>query len=135
MDIAGRNLPRFARGVWTIAHWMVTNLICLAIAKFLEPGTVLRVRYEDLVREPLDELSRIGAFLGVDLTTVTEAITAGEPLSPGHNVGGNRLRFASAIQVKEDCEWRDNLPLAYRWIYRMIAWPIAGRLGYGPGRG
>jgi hypothetical protein len=126
-------LPRFVRGLWTIAHWTVTNLICLAQYNFLRPGTVLRVRYEDLVRDPQAELRRIGAFLGIDLAPITQAIADGEPLTPGHNVGGNRLRFASAIQVKEDSEWREHLPWAYRWLFWLIGWPVAASLGYGPG--
>ena len=90
----------------------------------------MRVRYEDLVRDPQSELAKIGDFIGVDLTDVSERISLGQPLSPGHNVGGNRLRFASAIRLKEDREWQDKLPWIYRGLYWLAAWPVARKLGY-----
>jgi hypothetical protein len=129
-DVVYRNLPRFLRGLWTVTDWTITNMVCLAVARRLRPGSVMRVRYEDLMRDPQSELTRIGDFVGVDLTGVSEMIAMGKPLSSGHNVGGNRLRFASAIRLKEDREWQDKLPRIYRGLYWLVAWPVARKLGY-----
>ncbi|MFC1531521.1 sulfotransferase [Gemmatimonadota bacterium] len=129
-----RVLPPLLRGLWVVADWTITNLVCLVLARRLTPRSVIRVRYEDLVRNPRSELARIGAFVGVNLTDVSEMISLGQPLSPGHNVGGNRLTSTSAIRLKEDREWQDKLPWIYRGFYWLLAWPVAGRLGYRIGR-
>ncbi len=129
-DVSYRELPLFLRGLWTITDWTITNLICLLMTRWLKPGSVLRVRYEDLVRDPQGELMRIGDFMWTDLRCVSDMIGSGQPIAPGHNVGGNRMRFASAIRVREDRDWRDKLPWIYKVLFWSIAWPVARGLGY-----
>jgi len=130
-DIGGRRwLPPWLRALWVAMDWTITNLIGIGMVTWLKPGSVIRVRYEDLVRNPRDTLATIGSHIGVDLTDVWEMIEEGRPFHAAHNIGGNRLRFAKAIRLQEDMEWRERMPLHHRVLYAVVAWPAAIVLGY-----
>jgi hypothetical protein len=104
---------------------VLANAIALLTAFVSERGTVLRVRYEDLVREPRRELLRIGEFLGRDLSTIADRIDRGETFAAGHNTGGNRAGKAGALRLREDREWETRLGRTDRALYWAFGWPLA----------
>lgn len=107
-----------------LASWIVTNHLALVTTSILPRDAVLRVRYEDLCESPADVVARIGKFVGLDMRQTVEAIGARKELHPGHNVGGNRVRFAKGLNFKPDHEWRKTLPRSYRGVFALAAWPL-----------
>lgn len=111
--------------VRALGGWVLANLLALVTRAALGPRAVLTVRYEDLVRDPSAELRRIGTFLGRDLGAVIERVERGESFPVSHNTGGNRLRKAGAVRIREDREWETKLGRPERALYWTFGWPIA----------
>jgi hypothetical protein len=108
-----------------LAGWLLANAIALVTQATSPRGTVLRVRYEDLVRDPARELERIARFTDTDLGEVARRVAAGGSFAPGHSTGGNRLRRSGAIQLREDREWESHLGKPARALYWTLGWPMA----------
>lgn len=108
-----------------LAGWFLANSIALLTAAVSPKGSVLRVRYEDLVRDPANELARIGDFLGRDLGEIARRALRGEAFAAGHNTGGNRLRKSGAVRIAEDREWESHLGRPERALYWTLGWPVA----------
>jgi hypothetical protein len=120
----GANDPRLAWAVpRTLFNWTLANLVCWVQSRVLPPGSVLRVRYEDLVAAPEKELVRIGVFVGIDLSPVIERLKHGEPVPPGVQFAGNRLRLRGISQIRDDTEWQKRLPRLSRIAYWIFCWP------------
>jgi hypothetical protein len=113
--------------------WMLANTVALVTPGLSQRSRLLRVRYEDLVERPDDELDRIGAFLGADLSEVRRKVREGESFPVGHNTGGNRMRQGGAVKLRVDREWERRLPAAERAVFWLLAWPWALLFGYRPG--
>jgi len=117
------------RAANAVAGWILANTACLCTAKRLGRDAVLTVRYEDLVLDPTTELGRIGSFLALDMTGLSDRVRSCAPLNVGHNLGGNRLRFSGAITLKPDFEWQSRLPQRYRYL-ALCAWPFMKKFKY-----
>jgi hypothetical protein len=115
-----------------VGGWVLANAIALLTALVSERGTVLRVRYEDFVRDPRRELIRIGEFLGRDLTAIADRIERGETFAAGHNTGGNRAGKAGPLRLREDREWETRLGRTDRALYWALGWPLALALASRP---
>jgi hypothetical protein len=112
-----------------LGGWILANAIAFLTAMVSPKGSVLRVRYEDLVQEPRRELLRIGEFLGRDLSPIADRIERGEAFAAGHNTGGNRARKEGALKLHEDREWETRLGRAERALYWTVGWPLAMAIG------
>jgi hypothetical protein len=62
-------------------------------------GEVLKVRYEDLLANPVAELNRVGHWCGLDMRPVIDAVEANRPLPLGHVITGNRLRKRGTFRL------------------------------------
>jgi hypothetical protein len=113
--------------------WMLANTIALVTPRLSQRSRVLRVRYEDLVERPDEELDRVGAFLGSDLSEVRRKVREGASFPVGHNTGGNRMRQGGAVKLRVDREWERRLPAAEHAVFWLLAWPWALLFGYRPG--
>lgn len=69
-----------------------------------------RIRYEDFVRSPTDELERMARELELDFGSVIGRLENGEPLRPRHNIAGNRLRFEEAIHIRSNTSYSLDSP-------------------------
>jgi hypothetical protein len=113
---------RRKRGTVNSAYrWLWVNAAFDALARTVP---TVRVRYEDFVRDPAAELSRItgeaAPFSGRDLT-----------MGENHIVAGNRSRFTrGAIQLREDAEWVEKLPARDRRTITRLTRPLLRRYGY-----
>jgi hypothetical protein len=106
----------------------VSNL--LAERVYARATRAVRVRYEDLVTEPGETLSRIGECIGEDLSGVAADLAAGRPLPRGHAIAGNRMRMQREVRLTPDLAWRDGLGRRDRIVSRLIAGRVAARYGY-----
>jgi hypothetical protein len=111
------------KGFWGAASYLwVVHLLSLAVYVSIPRRSRLRVRYEDLVARPADELHRIGAWLGVDLASVDP-----EHLVPGPVFQGNRMRTQPVVTVARSQIDGDGAGLAMSLV--MAPWILV--LGYG----
>jgi hypothetical protein len=111
-------------------HYLTKNLACLLVNLMAPRGTVLRVRYEDLVRKPVPELRRIGHFLNLSMEPVIEKIESGEALAVPHLLDGNRIRHQRAIHLRLDDGWRRGLPARDRLLTELLTFPFFIFFGY-----
>ena len=113
------------------ARWVGLNLVAEWSCAQPGPGKSMRVRYEDFVADPKHSLERIGSLLGLDLTDVAVAASAGETMEVGHNIGGNRVRKSESIRLRPDTrEWRDTLSgEEQRLTWFLMGW-LMRRYGY-----
>jgi Sulfotransferase family len=125
-------LYRTRRPPWkATALWDFTNAAFEAMPAL--GVSALRVRYEDVVMDPREQLSRISSHAGVtvgpdDLSFVSDGSVA---LEPDHLVAGNRMRLASGwTELRIDDGWRTTLTRSQARTVDAFAWPLMRRYGY-----
>lgn len=104
-------------------YFCVNAAAQLAVWTWLR-GRSIKVRYEDLIGRPEQELARIGSFIGVDMGNVIARVRAKEPIGVGHLVSGNRLRSQGALTVRSTEEWRTAYGLPRRLLAYMLCLPL-----------
>jgi hypothetical protein len=114
----------------TATRWLLINWLAERTARRLGSARVRRVRYEDLMANPVQTLDAIGELLGIDLSSVAAAAAAGEPLTIGHEVAGNRLRMAGNLTLRRHDGWRDELGRRDELVVRLVAGRMLRRYGY-----
>lgn len=119
----------------SVVQWSAQNaLIDLLAAR---GAKVHRVRYEDVVAEPAEQLRRLLSFLEID-TSVGDAVLSGglPPDLLDHAISGNPGRLAAGpIRLRPDDAWRLELPDRTRRLVAAGTFPLRLRYGYvGPHR-
>jgi hypothetical protein len=109
--------------------WVVGNLLAEVTGR-LAPGRVRRLRYEDLCSDTPARLLDLGRFLGTDVSGVISATSRGEALPVGHKSAGNRMRMSGEFVWDPKRAGGRPLPAVYRWIVRVVAWPLMWVYGY-----
>lgn len=110
--------------------WVVENLATESVGRRLGRERYLRLRYEDLVRDPTASMDSVLKLLrepeaSFDLRDRQVKIEA------GHTIAGNPVRFSLRPQeLKEDVEWKAELPTASRLMSTALCLPLLRRLGY-----
>ena len=121
--------------VWparTVARrWITTNLLIGGLGRFGVP--VERLRYEDLVADPVAALSRVAAAL--DRPLPADALSfirdGAVELPPAHTLDGNPMRYSTGpVPLRPDEGWRTSLPESDRRLVERITAPLRWRYGY-----
>jgi SAM-dependent methyltransferase len=127
-----RDMPRFPV-IRTAMAWNLANVAAEATSRAGFP--YVRVRYEDLVRAPREELRRILETLDLGAADLDFLEDGKATLEPAHTVAGNPLRFETGVlQIRPDEEWRGRMPAADRVVVSALTFPLLGRYGYLPSR-
>jgi len=108
----------------TIVYYLVVNSVSEFIAKILLRKKVVKIRYEDLVNNPMQVFSRLEIFLKLDLTDVKNKIIDKQAFEVGHIVGGNRLKKNKEIYFRKDVSWEDKFSWIKRAVFFLLAFPI-----------
>ncbi|MGF1666463.1 MAG: sulfotransferase [Acidimicrobiia bacterium] len=105
--------------VWNIAGEPFSHL----------PG-YLRLRYEDLLADPVGAIDAIRSIVGLEMPHPT--LTRAEvELSPSHTVSGNPGRFQTGpVALRSDDAWRRDQHPRDRLVVDALTWPLARRYGY-----
>jgi hypothetical protein len=112
-------------------RWVTVNAMIAALPRLGVP--VVRVRYEDLVRNPGAEVARVADALGESVVADDlPFIRPGEvELQPAHISYGNPNRFdAGWVPLQLDEAWRTALPHSARRTVERITAPLRGIYGY-----
>jgi hypothetical protein len=89
-------------------------------------ATVVRVRYEDLVRRPRETLQRIGELEEQDILPSDLAFieAKGVTLGVDHMVAGNPMRFRhGTFELRLDDAWRRSMRRDQRFVTTLLTWP------------
>ncbi len=106
------------------------NLL-LPIVQLLGPR-YMRMRYEDLARNPQGELHRVGQLMRepsekFDIMSSDNNFA----LSVDHTVAGNPMRFQKgSLVVSPDDEWQARMDPLDKYLVTAITWPLLLAYGY-----
>lgn len=107
-----------------VFYYVLVNLTAECIYQFSAKDTILKIRYEDFIKQPEKTLKEIGNFLNLDMKYVSEAINQNQAFSIGHIIGGNRLRKNGKIKLNPDISWKNNQTRIQQIFYYIMALPI-----------
>ena len=117
-------MPQYSAAM-SSAYWLGQNGLLHLLA--LRGVPMLRLRYEDLVRDPAAALVDVRRFAGLP----DRAQAVREPGAQQHSVAGNPLRFATGpLVVRADERWRREMPAATQRRVAALTLPLALRYGY-----
>ena len=117
--------------ILTVLSWNFANIVGILL-RLLHKDQVLEVRYEDFCGNPSKELMRIGEFLNLDMAELVEQMEKNQPLRIGHTIAGNSMRHSPSgtFTFKPDYAWRKHLPMRYKVLFLLLAFPLAVYYGY-----
>jgi UDP-N-acetylglucosamine transferase subunit ALG13 len=107
--------------------WTANNTLFDLLGRLGTP--VHRIRYEDLLAEPVGVLGEVLAYLG--LPADDEALrflrSDSAELGASHTIGGNPMRFSTGrLTLRTDETWRREMsPAARRRVSALTAWPLS----------
>lgn len=107
----------------SVLSWLIGNFL-LEMVNWFCGKPFLRVRYEDLIKAPIEELNRIEKFIGVSLDGVKKKIIKKGIFDIGHNIGGNQMRMSGSFVFDPHKAMRDGLPKPYRLMVNLVCWPL-----------
>jgi hypothetical protein len=113
------------------ARWGSTNLLfeVLRVAEHARPS--MRLRYEDVVVDPVRQLSRLLALAGEAAPEPGVVRGHHAELRTQHSVSGNPLRFhAGPIEISADERWRSAMSRRDRWTVTALTAPLWPLYGY-----
>lgn len=116
--------------VRTAARWCVVNLATEALRWKLGRGRYIRIKYEDFVADPVAMLNRIGEMTDLDLTEIALGLRNGVPITPAHQIAGNRLRMSKSIRLARDETWQALMPARERAAFDRLGGWLLRRYGY-----
>jgi hypothetical protein len=124
-------MPQFG-AVKSAALWLIMNASVEWVARRLRLPYV-RVRYEDLVKDPARIVGHIRSGILTDKDSGSGNASPLEEdidLGVAHSISGNPMRFQQGrMSVVEDADWRAD-PWRRRAIVSAITFPFRWRYGY-----
>lgn len=109
--------------------WALANRIAAETRQTIGPEHAMHLRYEDLMADPGQALSRIGGLIETDLTDIASKIADGHAFTASHNVGGNRTRLEPLV-VRAGPPKTPDLPKLWDLGLSAVTRGIARDLGY-----
>jgi Sulfotransferase domain len=137
-DVVDREvyLPRYHPGV-TALRWSVYHVLLHLVGRLGVPS--MRVRYEDVVGRPQEQIRRATEFAGEDIEGMVDLGAFRREafhLGTDHTVAGNRVRLRRGpVPVRVDDEWRRAMPRRHRRLVTLVSWPLLRLYGYVDGAG
>jgi len=119
-------MPRYTP--WSVAAlWWLHNVEIEALRR---RTPLVRLRYEDFVREPGAALAPALRMTGLDPAT-PHLRQGAVRLSPGHSCAGNPMRFRHGeIELVPDERWRGEQPARQRLLVTGLTAPLLTRYHY-----
>jgi hypothetical protein len=113
--------------VISATFWTVWNV---AGEPFASTPRYFRLRYEDLLADPIGSVDAVRAMVGLDDPHPTLTRNTVE-LAPSHTVSGNPGRFRTGVvELRSDDAWRRDQQRKDRLVVDALTWPLARRYGY-----
>jgi hypothetical protein len=134
-QMEGHSARSILPGIRAVVGWLGANLGASLMRYRLGKKRYLRVRYEDFLDHPEQELSRIGEFIDVEVDDLVARLRRGERFEVDHMVGGNRVRFERAVAVTRSpaAGAQGTLDRRHRLLFALLGRWLNVRYGYGGG--
>jgi hypothetical protein len=111
------------------SNWVGFNLASELVGSALN-GRYLRVRHEDLTREPRQVVAQVLRFAGLDDESPVDD-DGKVTLGVNHTVTGNPDRLSQGTTaIRPDERWRTELPLGHSAVSTVLALPLLRRYSY-----
>lgn len=107
-------------------EWVRAQRECDRAVRTFPAAACLRMRYEDLCREPAGTMDALYLFLRLDPQLGSLAYRA-----PEHHILGNSTRLRSTSVLRLDERWREGVTPADRAVFERIAGRLNRSYGYG----
>jgi len=92
---------------------------------------VRRLRYEDLLADPVSVLQQLAAFADLPSPSVDFIQDGVASLGPCHSAAGNPMRFTvGPVPLRRDDAWRSSLPTGQRRLVGALTSPLRQVYGY-----
>ena len=114
----------------TIIGWTLINIQSEIVGKIFGSKRYLRIRYEDLVKNNESFLLKISKSIDQPILAPNQIFGTGGQYRANHLVAGNDMRFQKIITLRPDFEWRNKLPLEYKFIFQFFGKVLLKRYGY-----
>jgi len=118
------------RGILKSAsRWNLRNILASKLQRTSKQYTFLR--YEDLVINPKDSLSKLLAELRIETTSLEFLDDFRASLKTSHTVSGNPMRFErKEIKIQPDTQWQNDMAKSHKWLVTLLTWPLLLKYGY-----
>ncbi len=116
--------------VRTSLRWAIINAATEWLCRRLGPDRSTRVCYENVTTEPAATLQSLGVSIGIDLDRTGTALERCEPIRPGHQMAGNRLRMKGETRLIQDSSWRIRMPAGKQATVSWLCGWMLQRYGY-----
>ncbi len=112
------------------ARWLAYNGLFHLLPSLRCPS--IRMRYEDLIREPSGQIERIVRLSGSPSKPPFPFLHGHQvDLRSSHTIAGNPIRFGHDTMVlRLDEAWRTELPMRSRMIVSSVTLPLLAAYGY-----
>jgi hypothetical protein len=124
-----RSVPHYLfRCSWMVVGWYLANLSS-ELFGLIYSRHYVRIRYEDLVREPAKTLSALFVRLLPGADWSAEGLGARDNR---HQLHGNKARRRHILieDVKEDLRWKPEMPPEYLRVVHTLSYLLRLRYGY-----
>lgn len=112
-------------------RWLAYNVCFHLLGRLGIPR--MMTRYEELVTAPRQELQRVAALLGDEVSSESFGFLNGQSVELGihHTISGNPMRFQrGTIALTVDEEWKTRLNPVHRRLVSIFTFPLLLRYGY-----
>ena len=114
----------------TAIDWEIKNLLFYLL---VDSGKRRRVKYENLMSRPSEELKAIAHFAGIDQPCegTWDAATRTFTSLPLHTLGGNPVRFRRGrVRLELDEEWKSKMSRRQKALVSVLTYPLLLAYGY-----
>ena len=122
---SGQTWKAFCLGL----DWAATNLAADFVLRRADPRG-LRIRYEDLVTQPIQSVKSIGAVLGLDTRAIEGHISQGRLVEYRHMATGAAYRYGQPRPLVDGNRALADIHPGARLAFKMGAAVARRRLGY-----
>lgn len=95
-----------------------------SLIRYLFKKHVIKVRYEDIEKNPGKAISNIADFVGLTPMHLIERLNSKDVFEIKYLIDGNRVRKNHTIKFHADEEWKSKLPIIHKMLCSLIACPI-----------
>jgi sulfotransferase family protein len=127
-DPSRRGAPMETKStVRSATDWLRAHVTIERVLRRLDGDRVVRIRYEDLVREPAGLIASITGDSAGDSAPMA---FAADDAQPSHAIAGNPTRFRTGQRISPDERWRREMSGPARAVATAITAPLLHRFGY-----
>jgi Sulfotransferase domain len=115
----------------TALRWDVRQGLCEALLKRRLGSHYMRMRYEDLVRDPAGAVRSVARFVHEPHPDLRFLENGRVEFEPNHTLSGNPLRLRQApIEIHPDEAWRAKMSMGEKVLATAPALPLLKHYGY-----